>query len=333
MSGSRGKLRRDLKFGFAMRLQKLNYWLLARLTMAVIAVLRLLPVDKALNFADRAARRIGPLVGRHRVAVSNLRAAYPEKSDKEIRAIALDMWGNMARLATEYVFLDQLFDYDPDASAPSRVEVVGAENFERIAAENKAHIVFTGHLGNFELLPVAAATFGMKITALFRPPNNPYLADYILSTRRSNMGDLLPSANGASFALAGILSRGGNIGVLVDQKFHRGVETTFFGRRCHSNPVLGMLARHYECDVYPARCIRLPGNRFRLQIEDKLVLPRDEKNEVDVQATTQLLCDVVERWVREDPGQWMWFHKRWHISPRGGRRSKKPASNGVSAGG
>ena len=94
-----------------------------------------------------------------------------------------------------------------------------------------------------------------------------------------------------------------------------------------------MLARHYDCDVYPARCIRLPGNRFRLQIEDKLALPRDEGGQVDVQATAQLLCDVVERWVREDPGQWMWFHKRWHISPRGGRRPKTKPGNSVPAGG
>jgi len=64
----------------------------------------------------------------------------------------------------------------------------------------------------------------------------------------------------------------------------------------------------------------LPGNRFRLEIEDKLILPRNESGSVDVPATTQLLADVVERWVREDPGQWMWFHKRWEISGRRRRR-------------
>lgn len=307
-----------LRFGLALRLRKLNYWLTARLAMAVMAVLRRLPPDRALNFADKAARRVGPMIGRHRVALDNLRKAYPEKSEDEVRAIALDMWGNMARLAVEYIFLDQLFDYDPDATRPGRIEVErdSIARFEDIAVDDRPHIVFTGHLGNFELLPVAAATFGMKITALFRPPNNPYLADYILSTRRSSMGGLLPSASGASFALAGILESGGNIGVLVDQKFSRGIETVFFGRRCQSNPLLAMLARHYDCDVYPARCVRLPGNRFHLEIEDRLALPRDAKGSIDVGATTQMLADVVERWVREDPGQWMWFHKRWQISGR-----------------
>jgi KDO2-lipid IV(A) lauroyltransferase len=307
-----------LRFGLALRLRKLNYWLTARLAMAIMAVLRRLPPDRALNFADKAARRIGPMIGRHRVALDNLRKAYPEKSEDEVRAIALDMWGNMARLAVEYIFLDQLFDYDPDATRPGRIEVErdSIARFEDIAVDDRPHIVFTGHLGTFELLPVAAATFGMKITALFRPPNNPYLADYILSTRRSSMGGLLPSASGASFALAGILESGGNIGVLVDQKFSRGIETVFFGRRCQSNPLLAMLARHYDCDVYPARCVRLPGNRFHLEIEDRLALPRDAKGSIDVGATTQMLADVVERWVREDPGQWMWFHKRWQISGR-----------------
>lgn len=315
------KVRRDLAFRHGRRLRQLNYWLVARVAMMMISVLRLLPADKALNFADRVARRIGPLVGRHRVAIDNLRKAYPEKSNSEIEAIASDMWGNMARLAAEYVFLDILFDYDPKAAKPGRVEVSGIEHFVQIAGEAKPHILFTGHLGNFELLPVAAATFGMKITALFRPPNNPYLADYILSTRRSTMGALLPSSAGASFALAAILENGGNIGVLVDQKFSSGLETTFFGRPCQSNPVLGILARHYDCDVYPARCVRLPGNRFRLEIENQLVLPRNESGSIDVPSTTQLLSDVVERWVREDPGQWMWFHKRWEISGR--RRSRR----------
>ena len=307
---------RGFRFGLALKLRKLNYWLVARVAMAAMALLRRLPPDTALNFADRMARRIGPMVGRHRVALDNLKKAYPEKSEVEIQAIASDMWGNMARLAAEYIFLDQLFDYDPNAATPGRIEVKGAENFLRIAGEEKPHILFTGHLGNFELLPVAAATFGMKITALFRPPNNPYLADYIQSTRSSTMGNLQPSSTGASFALATILENGGNIGVLVDQKFSRGVETTFFGRPCQSNPVLGMLARHYDCDVYPARCVRLPGNRFRLEVEDRLELPRDASGSVDVKATVQLLADIVERWVREDPGQWMWFHKRWQINGR-----------------
>ncbi|RQP14026.1 MAG: lipid A biosynthesis lauroyl acyltransferase, partial [Brucella intermedia] len=164
---------------------------------------------------------------------------------------------------------------------------------------------------NFELLPICAATFGLNVTALFRPPNNPYIADKVLKARRTNMGHLVPSKAGAAWSLAHILDEGGNVGMLVDQKFRRGVPSTFFNRPVKTNPLLAKLARQYDCDVYPARCIRLPGGRYRLELYERMELPRDDKGEIDVAATAQLLNDTVETWVREYPGQWMWFHKRW----------------------
>ena len=322
--------KRDRLYRLSLVLRKANYWLTAQVALAIMRVLRLLPADKAINFADRAARRIGPLVGRHRVAIDNLRKAYPEKSEAEIRAIAVEMWGNMARLAAEYVFLDGLFDYDHYGDISGRIEVEGVPHFITIANEDRPHILFTGHLGNFELLPIAGASYGMKVTSLFRPPNNPYIADYINSTRRSAMGDLIASRTGVSFTLARILDNNGTIGMLVDQKFANGLPTIFFGRPCETNPLLPKLARQYECDVYPARCIRLPDNRFRLVIEPKLDLPRLDNGRVDINATAQLLNDVVERWVREDPGQWMWFHKRWKLTPPNRRKNRGKAASAGS---
>ena len=302
-------------FRATQRLRMANYWLIARAAMVALFVLRRLPMDAALDFADRTARRLGPLFGRHRVALDNLRHAYPEKSEEEIRAIALDMWGNMARLAAEYIFLEQLFDYYPGRPNSGRIQARGIEIYERVAAEKKAHIIFTAHLGNFEMIPIAGEAFGLRTTAMFRPPNNPYIAQYLLTTRMTQMGSLLPSRAGASIALARILEEGGNIGVLVDQKFQRGVMTTFFGRPCETSPLVPKLARQFECDVYPARCKRLPGKRYRLEMEEKLEMPRGADGRIDVKASAQLLNDVVERWIREDPGQWMWFHKRWKQTP------------------
>lgn len=295
-------------------------WVLGQSALLVLRVMRLVPMEPALNFADRFARRFGPMVGRHKVALENLRLAFPEKPEAEIQQIASDMWGHMARLAGEYIFLDQIFDFDPATKQGERIEVDGEPNYVRIAGEKKPHIIFTGHLGNFELLPIAGMTFGMPVTSMFRPPNNRYIADYIYKTRTGAMGGLLASRSGAAFELARILEAGGNIGVLVDQKFTNGVPTTFFGRPCETSPLLGKLARQFECDVYPTRSIRLPNTRFRLCMEEKLEMPRTPDGRVDVPKTAQLLNDTVERWIREDPAQWMWFHKRWKLS--GGSRSR-----------
>jgi KDO2-lipid IV(A) lauroyltransferase len=304
---------------WASRLKTAEHWTTAQAAYAILWTLRRLPADRALDFADRVARRVGPLFGRHRVALDNLRHAFPEKTEAQIEAIALDMWGNMSRLAAEYVFLKDIFDFDPDADADAagRIEVEGGEIFRRLREEGRPHIFFTAHTGNFELLPVAAASFGLPLSALFRAPNNPYLADYVFSRRSSSMGELVNSRAGAAFTLANVLEEGGNIGLLVDQKFNRKqrVDTIFFGRECSTNPLLAKLARQYECDVYPARTIRLPGNRYRLVVEEKLDLPRTASGAVDIQPTMQMVTSIVERWVREHPGQWMWFHKRWKAAP------------------
>ncbi|MGH6760142.1 MAG: lipid A biosynthesis lauroyl acyltransferase [Phyllobacterium sp.] len=287
-------------------------WLIARIIFGTLALLRLLPAHKAISLADRTARWIGPKTSRHTIALDNLRHAYPEKSADELEQIALDMWGNMARLLAEYVFLDAIFDFDPNAAEPGIVEVSGREIFVRLRDEKRPHIFFTAHTGNFELLPICAAAFDLEVTALFRPPNNRFVAKRVLGTRRTSMGHLVPSKAGAAWSLANVLGNVGNVGMLVDQKFRRGVESTFFGRPVRTNPLLPKLARQFDCDVYPARCVRLPDGRFRLELQEKIELPRNAEGQIDIQGSAQLLNDIVEEWVREYPGQWTWFHKRWN---------------------
>lgn len=244
----------------------------------------------------------------------NLRLAYPEQGESWVEATAAANWGQMGRLAAEYVFLDEIFDYDPGAPAGSgSIEVEGVEIFEEIRRRGAAVIFFTGHLGCFELLPVCAATYGLEVTALFRQPNNRYVAREVQAARRTRGGHLVPSKAGAAWALAGRLGDGGHVGMLVDQKFAKGEPTTFFGRPCRTNPLLPKLARQFGCAVHPVRCVRLPGGRYRLELKPRLELPTDAHGAVDVRQSCQLLNDVVEGWVREHPDQWMWFHNRWRL--------------------
>jgi KDO2-lipid IV(A) lauroyltransferase len=303
------------------RLQALRYWLVAAVTVGLLRLLRLFPADRVLAFAGWMARRIGPLSSRHRIALDNLERAMPELSAAQRQAIALDMWDNMARLLVEYVFLDWFDRFLERGMINERFEFVGMDRFLKTLDEPGPRIVFTAHLGNFELLPVAGARHGLPITALFRPPNNPYLARELARLRNQSGYGKVASRAGSSLALARVLEQGGTIGVLVDQKFPQGIRTTFFGRECGTNPLVPRLARKFDCPVIPSRCTRLPGNRFRIEFGEPLRLPRDATGSIDVAATAQMLNDVVEAWVREDPGQWTWFHRRWDMRPgRGGRR-------------
>ena len=123
------------------------------------------------------------------------------------------------------------------------------------------------------------------------------------------------SGRGAAATLTRELVEGRGVGVLVDQKFQRGPPVPFFGTPAPTNPLIARLARHTGGEVVPVRCVRLPGNRYRVEIERPILLPRtaegNERGEVDVAAGLALVNGKVEGWVREHPEQWMWFHRRW----------------------
>ena len=125
------------------------------------------------------------------------------------------------------------------------------------------------------------------------------------------MGHLIRSRAQAPLEMAASLARGEHLGMLVDQHFSRGVDVTFFGRRCKANPTIARLARQFDCPVVGVRVIRLPDRKFRIAAEGPLTLPRDAEGRIDVPATSQLITTVIERWIREHPEQWLWFHRRW----------------------
>lgn len=286
-------------------------WVIAQFFFAFIAILKLFPADKAIWFVAEAARGLGMLYPRTKLARDNLKQAFPEKSEKEIEAILSEMWANLGRVAAEYVYLDQIFDINEDDQSKGRVEITGAENFHKMKDNEGPVICFTGHTGNWELLPIASAVYGLNIIALFRPPNNRYIADRVLSARTTAMGHLVPSKVGASWALANELEEGKTVGMLVDQFFRRGTEITFFDRQTMANPLLAKLVRQFDCPVFPARCVRLPGGRFRIEIEPEVGRHYGADGRLDTDRLTQDVNSCVERWIREYPEQWLWLHKRW----------------------
>jgi len=296
-------------------------WTVAKLFFGFMAFLKLFPADLAIDTTEKLARFFGMRHPRTNAARANLKLAFPEKGDAEIEDILRQMWGNLGRTAAEYAYLDQIFDFDDQNPTAGRFEMVGIPNYAEMKYMDGPAICFTAHTANWELLPVASAAYGVNVTALFRPPNNPYISKRVLAARRTAFGHLVPSKAGAAWTLADILREGGKVGVLVDQYYKSGVPITFFGRHTLGNHLLAKLARQFDCPVYPARCVRLPGGRFRIELQPKMELPRDADGRVDVAKLTQQVNDVVENWVREYPGQWLWLHNRWR--KKKGRRKRK----------
>lgn len=300
-----------LRYRFLQFLIGVRNWIVAKLISATLWIVRLIPLKYAASMFERFARWLGPKIWRHKVVMDNLAIAFPEKSIEEREQLASDNWSQMARTLLEYIYLDELFNLEIEMEESDSIEIINGETFQQLRDDGLPAILFTGHIANFELLPMVAAKFGLDIQSMYRRPNNKYAASQVEKSRRDIGQNLIASGAGASFQLMSALERGEHVGLLVDQKFRRGINIPFFGKEAKTNPLLAKLARRYDCPVHGARTVRLPDGRFRLEITDQLVLPRDKNGDIDIKGTTQLVTDVIEDWVREYPSQWLWMHRRW----------------------
>jgi Kdo2-lipid IVA lauroyltransferase/acyltransferase len=285
--------------------------LLGRLVSLQLRALAMTDPDRASDLCGAALRRIGPLLPAHRIGQTNLRSAFPDQGPAWIEATLRGAWENLGRVGGEYVHLGRIWDYDPAHPNSGRIVTDDTALFLQLLHDGKPALCFTAHLANWELPALAAAAHGLPSAVVYRMPNNRSVAEEIAHIRTPLMGRLIRTRAEAAIEMAAALERGEHLGMLVDQHFSRGEDVTFFARRCKANPTIARLARQFDCPVVGVRVIRLPGGRFRVCGTGPLELPRTAAGEVDVTATTQMITDIIEGWIREHPEQWLWFHRRW----------------------
>jgi KDO2-lipid IV(A) lauroyltransferase len=284
------------------------------LVVSLLKLVWLIDIDRLANFGGWALRTIGPWLRENDIARRQLTAAFPEKTKAEIDIILRGVWDNLGRVGAEFAQLDRLWDYDAaHPERPGRVEFrpEDTERFERLAHDGKPALIFAAHLANWELPAICAATHGLDSAVLYRRPNIAAVDRWLRQTRAASMGSLIGTGLNAPMQIADALKRGAHVGMLVDQYFVRGVEVTFFGQRTMANPLLARLAQHFDCPIHGTRIVRLPGNRFRVELTDEIKPARDADGKIDIAATTQIVMNVVEGWIREHPEQWLWLHRRW----------------------
>jgi KDO2-lipid IV(A) lauroyltransferase len=201
----------------------------------------------------------------------------------------------------------------PTGSGPGWV-LEGAATLRECRQRGGAVLLFSGHIGAWEILPRAAAVEGMPIASFYRAAGNPEVDALITGLRRAAVGADLPffakGGKGARDAMR-YLARGGRIGMLVDQKMNEGIEARLFGRPAMTTTSAAAFALRFGCPLLPAHAVRIGPARFRLVVEPPLPLPRSGDHHADIAAVTQAMNDCLERWIRDWPEGWLWLHRRF----------------------
>jgi KDO2-lipid IV(A) lauroyltransferase len=276
-----------------------------------LRLFRALGPVRASNLGGALARAIGPLLPVSRVADTNLRLALPHLDARGRRRVVRGAWENLGRTMGEFPHLGRLRQNTP---AGPGWEMVGEQTLKALAAKGGPAIFFSGHIGNWEMLPAACAAYGLPFSSMFRAASNPEVDALVIALRREAMGTPVPMfAKGASGAKAALahMKAGGYLGLLMDQKMNDGIEATLFGYKAMTAPAMAALALRFRCPVIPGHVQRMGPARFRLVCEPPMALPDSGDRRQDLHHMTQAMNGYLERWIRERPEGWLWMHRRW----------------------
>jgi KDO2-lipid IV(A) lauroyltransferase len=270
------------------------------------AVFRMLPVDAASALGGEVFRLLGPFAAAHRVAEENIKAALPELTARDRRAVLDGMWDNLGRVVGEYAHLDRL------ANDPTRVEIIDPGNLcSRAASAGKGALVLSAHFGNWEIGCLPARLAGAKQFDVYRAANNPY-TDKILKHARLRLarGGLIPKGLAGMRETVSRLRQGHFIGMLVDQKTNEGIPIEFFGRRAMTTRTPAALAYQFGCPIFVMLAERVSGTHFRIVIHEVNPIRSDNRSR-DIECTTRAIANILEAAIRVRPELWMWAHRRW----------------------
>ena len=276
---------------------------------------------RPINTNLETARRIGSLMywldRRHRDrAIDNVRRAFPELSQKQAETLARKSMQQLVMLSVELMFTTRLVRID------TWRRYVDIDNFSQTMAllmeRHQGLIMLTGHYGNWEILGYVLATLGFETSTVTRPLDNPYVSEYVLGVR-ARQGQRLVYKKGATSGLTDALDDHGVVCMVADQDAgSKGIFVDFFGRKASAYKSIGLLAMQYNVPVVVGYARRM-GEQFHFRVATQdIIWPREWKEQPDpLRYITQRYTTAIEDFVREDPTQYLWTHRRWKSRPKG----------------
>jgi KDO2-lipid IV(A) lauroyltransferase len=268
-----------------------------------------------------AARGLGDLVylidRKHRErALGNLQRSFPELPAAQRQVLARRSFQELFMLMVEVLFTTRLIRRDTWG------RYVELHNFapvlKLLLKRNQGLIMLTAHYGNFEVVGYVMAILGFATANVARPLDNPHVSRWLFGVRARH-GQRLITKKGATAEVTQVLDGHGVVGFVADQNAgSKGIFVDFFGRKASTYKSIGLLAMQYEVPVVIGYARRLNDQfLFRLGAQD-IIWPEDWKQQADpLRYITQRYTKAIEDFVRADPGQYWWVHRRWKSRPKG----------------
>ncbi len=251
--------------------------------------------------------------GRKR-ALDNLHAAFPEKSEQWICETGRRSFEHIAML-----MIDMLF-------TPRLVKRYNWHNYSRyknverakwLMQQGRGFLMVASHYSNFEIMGYILGLFGFNIYSVARPLDNKFINSYLYEVRQ-RAGQKIIDKKGAAELMGKIASTGATLCFIADQDAGRkGLFVDFFGRKASTYKSIGLIAITNNIPIGVGYSRRV-DNRFYFEIGvSRIISPEEWAGKDDpLEWITAEYTKAIEKFVRQDPSQYWWLHRRWKHQPK-----------------
>ncbi len=199
------------------------------------------------------------------------------------------------------------------------------KNVERakwLMLEGRGLLMVGAHYSNFEIIGYLLGLFGFEVYSIARPLDNKYISRYLYGVRRA-AGQRIIDKKGASMRMEELTSRGASLCFVADQDAgKKGIFVDFFGRKASTYKSIGLLAITKNMPIVVGYSRRI-NNRFYFEIGiNRIIFPEEWADKDDpLKWVTAEYTRAIEEFVREDPSQYWWVHRRWKRRPKEERKA------------
>ncbi len=181
--------------------------------------------------------------------------------------------------------------------------------------ETNTKIVFvTAHFGNWEYTtPAFSCYFNHKITAVARMTPYPLINEYLIKVR-SKFNITILDKKGAAIPLARALKKDNVVGIVTDQNTtsKEGELVDFFGKKVRHTPIASLLARKFDAKIiHFIAYYSKDYKKILIKILPPIEFQKTDDAQSDIHNLTQIQSDILEQIIRENPKEWLWFHKKF----------------------
>jgi lauroyl/myristoyl acyltransferase len=242
-----------------------------------------------------------------KAVAENLKAIFPEKSGKEIRAIRLRMSRNFAKYLVDFFRFDNL----DREYINKHIHVENIENFNRAMDKGKGVVVLTAHLGNWELGGVVIALMGYPfwVVAL---PHKDKLVNKFFNDKRESKGIKVMALGSAVRTCLKVLNNNQLIGLVGDRDFtDSGLVMDFFGKPTIFPEGPAAFCLKTGAPIVPGFMLRNKDDSFTLLIEKPIEFQPTGDRHRDLRELMQRYIKLFEDYIRRYPDQWYMFRRFW----------------------